>query len=154
MSVCRLPVKQTVRYHTRAPDLGVERGPHVAETKKATGDHINELKELVVAYAKQETVEPLKGLGRYVANGLAGAVCIAIGLVLLTFSLLRGLQVIGAEEQPAGPATGGVFTGDLSFVPYVIVAVLGLAVAGLAVRAIMASDRPERERLSSTNPKA
>ena len=60
----------------------------------STGDQVGELKNLVVGYAKQETVDPLKSLGRYVGFGAAGGTCIGIGVVLLTLALLRGGQTI------------------------------------------------------------
>src|SRR3989442_362847 len=42
-------------------------------TKKSVGDLVGELRELVVAYAKQETIEPFKGLGRQLLFGLLGS---------------------------------------------------------------------------------
>lgn len=78
-----------------------------------------ELWELVRDYAKQELVEPLKGLGRYIGFGLAGAVCVGIGSVLLALSLLRALQT----------ETGAHFHDHLSWVPYLVV----LVVSGLVL---------------------
>ena len=65
---------------------------------------------MVIAYVKQETIDPIKGLGRYVAFGLAGSVLLGIGLIVLFLGLLRLLQT----------ETGSAFTGNLSFLPYVI----------------------------------
>lgn len=70
-----------------------------------------ELLDMVRAYAKQETVVPLKGLGRWVAFGLAGSVCLAIGGVLVLLASLRALQT----------ETGDLFDGNWSFAPYLIV---------------------------------
>ncbi len=81
---------------------------------------------LVIDYVKQETLDPLKGLGRYIAFGVAGSVALAIGLVILSVSLLRLLQ----------GETGTAFAGNLSWVPYVICTVAVVVVAGLAVWAI------------------
>lgn len=93
---------------------------------KSTTDTIADLKEMVVAYAKQETVEPLKGLGRYLGYGLGGSVMVALGVVLLGMAGLRALQT----------ETGTTFTGNWSFAPYFIVLV-GLAVIiALLARAI------------------
>jgi hypothetical protein len=83
--------------------------------------------ELLVAYAKQETVEPLKGLGRWVAAGAGGSLLIAAGLSLLLLSGLRALQT----------ETGTTFTGNWSWAPYVIVligAVLIVYVSYLAIK--------------------
>lgn len=94
---------------------------------KRTTDTIAELKEMVVAYAKQETIEPLKGLGRYLGYGLGGSILVALGLVLLGMAGLRALQT----------ETGTTFTGNWSFAPYFIV-LAGLAVIiALLARAIV-----------------
>ena len=67
-----------------------------------------ELWDLVRAYAKQETIEPLKGIGRWVAFGSLGSLCLGIGTVLLATAGLRALQT----------ETGDAFDGNLTFVPY------------------------------------
>jgi len=87
---------------------------------------------LIVDYIKQETLDPVKGLGRYVVFGVAGAVALSIGLVILTVGLLRLLQ----------GETGTTFTGNLSWVPYVICTVVVVLVAYLAVRAISRGQTP------------
>lgn len=84
---------------------------------------IRELKELVIAYAKQETVDPIKGLGRYVAYGLAGAILLGLGAMFMAIGLLRVLQ---------GDSRGPHFTGNWSWAPYAIVVVVSLGVAALA----------------------
>ena len=85
-----------------------------------------ELKDLVVAYAKQETIEPIKGLGRFIAFGVAGSLLLSVGLVLLVLGLLRALQT----------ETGDVFDGNFTWAPYLITLVVCGVVAGLAARAI------------------
>lgn len=90
-----------------------------------------ELKDLVVAYAKQETLEPIKGLGRFIAFGVLGSILLAMGLVLLVLSLLRLLQTELADT----------FDGNWSFAPYLITLVACTVVIGLAARAIGAAKR-------------
>jgi uncharacterized integral membrane protein len=82
--------------------------------------------ELLVAYAKQETVEPLRGLGRWIGFGAGGSVLIATGISLLLLSVLRALQT----------ETGTTFTGNWSWAPYVIVLVGALLVGGLSYWAV------------------
>ncbi|MGH9063334.1 MAG: hypothetical protein ACRDZQ_12955 [Acidimicrobiales bacterium] len=82
----------------------------------------SELWELVLAYLKQETLQPIKGLGRYVAFGVAGSVVGAIGLVLLDLAGLRAMQ----EE------TGTTFQGAHSWMPYAVCAVGTLVIVALA----------------------
>ena len=53
---------------------------------------VGELWELALAYLKQETVEPAKGLGRFVVAGVTGSVVLGLGLVLLLIGGLRALQ--------------------------------------------------------------
>jgi uncharacterized membrane protein len=86
----------------------------------------SELWDLVRAYAKQETIEPIKGLGRFVALGLAGSMLLGIGTVLLVLALLRVLQ----------SETGTVFDGNLSFAPYLLTLVLCAVVIGAALAAV------------------
>ena len=93
---------------------------------------VRDLWELVITYVKQETIDPVKGLGRYVGYGLAGSLAVGIASFLVLLGILRLLQ----------DRTGDVFAGHLSFVPY-LVAILGCAlVAFLAIRA-MNTDRRE-----------
>lgn len=77
---------------------------------------------LVVDYVKQETLTPLKGLGRFLVFGIAGAVILGAGLVLLLVALLRGLQT----------TTGSAFGGHLDWLPYVIVGGAAIVLMALA----------------------
>jgi hypothetical protein len=77
---------------------------------------------LVVDYAKQETLGPVKGLARFVAFGMLGSVTMSVGVVVLLVALLRILQT----------ETGTTFGGKLSWLPYVITAGAALLVAALA----------------------
>ena len=102
---------------------------------------INGLKEqgrgvvdLVIRYLKQETVGPLQALGRFVAYGTIGSVFLGIGLVLLLVAVLRALQ-----EETA------VFHGNLSWIPYLIVAVLAVAIIALAAWRVVSG--PAKRRL-------
>lgn len=74
-------------------------------------DLLTELWELLLAYIKQETLTPLKRLGRYIGFGLAGSISLGMGMVLLALAGLRALQ----DE------TGTTFTGNWSWAPYAIV---------------------------------
>ncbi len=81
---------------------------------------------LVRDYAKQETVEPLKGLLSYVKWGLIGSLLVAVGITELVVALLRAVQSEGAS----------VFDGRWSFVPYIVTLVVATVVLLLAKRAI------------------
>jgi membrane protein implicated in regulation of membrane protease activity len=82
---------------------------------------VRELKDLVVAYAKQETIEPLKGLGRYVGFGIAGALLMGTGVCFLAIGLLRALQ----------GNRGWAVHGNWSWTPYVVDVVLLVVIAAL-----------------------
>lgn len=82
---------------------------------------IRELKDLVVAYVKQEMLDPLKGMGRYLGFGVAAAVLLGTGIFFLAMSLLRALQT----------QTGDAFADWRSFLPYVIVVVVLIVLAAL-----------------------
>ena len=88
--------------------------------EKSPQDQLRELKELLIAYFKQETIDPIKGLARYVGFGLLAALLMGMGVFFLAMGLLRALQT----------ETGTALTGNWSWVPY-LVTVLGLL--GVAV---------------------
>jgi hypothetical protein len=119
----------------------------VARGRSGTGKGLGGLKsssgeavQLVIDYVKQETLTPLKGLGRFMLFGVAGSVALAIGLVILSVAFLRLLQ----------GETGSTFSGNWSWAPYLICTVVVVAVAALAVRAVAkgsqrASTNPDKE---------
>lgn len=86
--------------------------------QKSLGTLVDELRELVIDYARQETVDPLRHIGRSVKFGLAGALLMGMGVVLLALAGLRALQT----------ETVGRLDEGLSWAPYVIV-VAGLLAA-------------------------
>ena len=61
------------------------------KAKNPTGD-ARELVDLVITYAKQETLEPLKGLGKNAALGLGGALLLGIGGIFCSLGALRAMQ--------------------------------------------------------------
>ncbi len=91
--------------------------------------------QLTVDYLRQETIQPLRGLGRFLYMGIAGSFFMAGGLLLILIGVLRLLQT----------ETGTALTGDWSWVPYAVVVVLGIAVIGVAAWRITAG--PGREKL-------
>jgi hypothetical protein len=82
---------------------------------------VTELRDLVVRYVREQTLVPLQQLGRYVGFGVAGSLLLGFGVVFLGMAGLRALQ----DE------TGDTFTGDWSWVPYLIMFVALLVGAGL-----------------------
>lgn len=107
----------------------------MAESGRSTGsgqragslqDNVAELWALVVGYAKQETLDPIKALGRFVAFGLAGAICLSLGVVLLA---LGGLRAIQSETFPH-------LAGNLSWIPYLAIVAASAAVIVVAISRI------------------
>ncbi len=94
---------------------------------------------LVTDYLKQETVGPLKDLGRFVAYGSIGSIFLAGGLVLLLVALLRGLQ------------TQSWCQGNLSWIPYLIVGTFAIIFMTFAVWRIASG--PARRRLPKPEAK-
>jgi hypothetical protein len=100
------------------PIIGGER----RQGRGSTGKPANDVVQLILDYAKQETLGPLKGVGRFVAFGLIGAIALSGGALLLLLALLRALQT----------ETGGTFKGDLSWAPYLVTGGAATVLAGLA----------------------
>jgi hypothetical protein len=85
---------------------------------KPVGTLVNELVGLVLAYVKQETVDPIKSLFRFVAFGVAGALLLSVGGGVLTLAAIRAVQ----------SETGHHLRGNLTWVPYaggMLVALVG-----------------------------
>jgi hypothetical protein len=96
--------------------------------------------KLTIDYLKQEALDPLKGLGRFLLWGLAGSLAIAIGILLILVGVLRVLQT----------QTGTALTGNWSWVPYFAVGVLGIAVAGISAWRITAGPGRAKHSKSAT----
>lgn len=94
------------------------------EHDKALPGQVAELWDLVRGYAKQETIEPMRGLARSAAFGVAGSVVLSLGLVML---LLGGLRALQTE-------TGDTFDGNWSWAPYLIALVAAGAIIALVAR--------------------
>jgi hypothetical protein len=87
---------------------------------KSLPEVVSELWALTRDYARQETIDPIKGVGRYLGFGLGGALVGGIGMLLLMLALLRALQT----------QTGTALTGSWSWAPYfIVVAVAAVFVA-------------------------
>lgn len=106
---------------TESTSTGARRSPAQDKSIKQLAV---ELKDLVLAYAKQETVDPLKALVRFVGAGVAGALLLAVGTVLGTLAIVRAVQT---ETSPH-------LTGHLSFIPYLagVLFVVVIAVAAVS----------------------
>lgn len=87
---------------------------------------VRELIDYVTTYAKQETLGPLKGAGRWIAYGAAGAVALGLGLSLLLLGVLRFVQTEWDWVGSAGH----------SWLPYLIVLVATAALLALVVSRI------------------
>jgi hypothetical protein len=95
------------------------------ERQKSIPQLATELWDLIVLYFKQETVVPLKSLGRYVGLGLLGSLLMGFGVVFCTIAALRALQV-----------TTDAFDGDWTWVPYLIIVVALLIGAAITWKAL------------------
>jgi hypothetical protein len=84
--------------------------------------------KLTVDYLKQEAIDPLKGLGRFLLWGVVGSFAIAVGILLILVAILRILQT----------ETGTALTGNWSWLPYFVVSLLGVAVMAVAAWRITA----------------
>ena len=87
---------------------------------------IEDIKDLAVRYIKEETVKPIKDLGRYMLYGAIGSIFVGTGTTMILFGLLRFLQ-----KQFT------VLNGSLSWIPYLIVAAVSAGVLAFTSWRIM-----------------
>ncbi len=107
-----------------------------AQQDRGRGAAVGDTVELVRRYVVQETVGPLRQIGKRLAFGAAGGLLLCVGFVVLLLAVLRVLQT----------ETGTFFAGNVSFAPYLITAAVGAGVIAGAVvvllRAINRSSQP------------
>lgn len=96
---------------------------------------LKEIRDLAMRYVKEETVQPVKDIGRFAAYGALGSIFVGFGTILLLLAALRFLQ-----EQFK------VLDGTLSWLPYVIVAVLACCVIALTLWRIVSGAAKRRLR--------
>lgn len=104
--------------------------PTGAKEEKSTGEVVADLWQLVRDYAKQETVDPLKAIGRLLKFGVPGALLLSLGVVFAALAILRGLQT----------ETGAHLTGSYTWVPYLVALLVSAVIIALSVRAISKTD--------------
>ncbi|MDP6160818.1 MAG: hypothetical protein QF777_06685 [Acidimicrobiales bacterium] len=85
----------------------------------ASDSKSGDLPDILKRYVRQETVEPLRALGRFLGFGAAGSVLMGAGAVLVGIGALRFLQGCSA------------FEGSWSWAPYLIVALALIATIAL-----------------------
>lgn len=98
---------------------------------------LEDIRDLFIQYVKEETIQPLKDLGRFVLWGTVGSVFVGFGFAMLLFAALRFLQ-----EQFR------VLDGSLSWLPYLIIAVLGIAVTALTAWRIVSGTAKRRLKVT------
>jgi hypothetical protein len=96
--------------------------PDAKAKASETKTHVTELAGLIKAYALQETVAPLKTIGRNLAFGAAAALMLGTASVLSLVALLRALQT----------ETGSLFAGEWNWAPYGLTGIAGLVFLGAA----------------------
>lgn len=101
--------------------------------QKSTGEIAGDLWTLVRDYAKQETIDPLKSIGRFLGWGIAGGLVLSLGIMFGLLALLRALQT----------ETGEHLTGSWNWVPYLVTLVVAIVAAALAARAITKPNRQD-----------
>ena len=87
-----------------------------------SSDQVTDLVESVKTYARQETIEPLKGAARWVAVGTVAALSLGLAIVFLAMAVLRLSQDLG----------GNALDGSWSFVHYFITLIVLVLVVSLA----------------------
>ncbi|NQY56882.1 MAG: phage holin family protein [Ilumatobacteraceae bacterium] len=100
-----------------------------SNTPKPDDPSLGEIVDTVKAYAKQETVGPLKGAGRWLGFGAAAALLLGVGLVFVLVGLLRLLQTEWDRSA----------SGSLSWLAYLIVLAVAIAILAVTVSRIKKS---------------
>jgi hypothetical protein len=97
--------------------------PESSRRRKAP-DHVTDLVDSVKQYARQETIDPIRGAARWVAVGTLASLSLGLALVFFALAVLRLSQYLGGQSLSA----------SWSFVHYFItfIVVSGLVVLSLS----------------------
>ena len=106
---------------------------------------VNELWETILTYAKQQTLDPFRQLGKYIGLGVAGALFIALGGVFLGLGVLRAFQVELGGRRGVVVVDHGHLSGNLAWIPYGVAGVL-CAVAAVILASRIPRIPPDRRR--------
>lgn len=77
-------------------------------------DRVADVVETVKEYARQETVEPIRGAARWVAVGTVASLCLGVAMLYAALAVLRLSQDLG----------GSALDGSWSFLHYLVTAVV------------------------------
>ena len=110
-------------------DLEQRLARQAEKAKQADDASVGEVIDYLKAYAKQETLGPLKGAGSWLGYGFGAAAALGLGLVLMLVGLLRLLQT--EWERSA--------SGNLSWLAYLIVLVVAAVLLLLTLSRIKKS---------------
>ena len=94
---------------------------------------LDEIKALALRYIKEETIQPIKDMGRFVLWGAIGSLLVGFGYLFLLFGALRFLQ-----DQFK------VLDGTLSWIPYLVVVVLAALIIALTAWRIVSGTAKRR----------
>lgn len=99
----------------------------------STSEKVVDLVDSVKTYAKQETVGPLRGAGRWLFFGLVAAFSLGISMLFAILGVLRLVQDIG----------GSTLDGAWSFVAYLVALVAAVVLVMLSLSRV---NRPSLSR--------
>ncbi len=110
-------------------DLDARIARHTERTRQDEEASIGEVIDFVTAYAKQETLGPLRGAGRWLGYGIAAALTLSLGLFLLLLGLLRMLQTEWDRSA----------SGNMSWLAYLVTLVVAVILLVLTLLRIKKS---------------
>jgi cytochrome c biogenesis protein CcdA len=90
---------------------------------------LNEVIDYVKAYATQETVGPLKGVGRWLGFGAGAAFAMGLGLMIVLLGVLRLIQT----------EFDRLATGSLSWAAYAVTLVLTIILLAITLMRVKKS---------------
>ncbi|CAB4567984.1 unannotated protein [freshwater metagenome] len=94
--------------------------------RRSAPDHVTDLVDSVKQYAKQETLDPIRGAARWVAVGTLASLSLGLALVFFALAILRLSQYLGGDTLSA----------SWSFVHYFITFIVVSALVALSLSRI------------------